>query len=575
MQDWSVHFRGKKITVMGLGLLGRGVGDAEFLAEMGAELTITDLKGEVELAPSLARLKKFPTITYRLGEHVLDDFRNRDYIVKAAGVPLDSPYIAEARNNGIPIKMSASWFAELAGIPVVGVTGTRGKTTTTMLLYEILRAAGKHVLLGGNIRGVSTLALLRDVTLDSLALFELDSWQCQGWGEARMSPQVSVFTTFMRDHMNYYRDDMARYLEDKAQIFLHQKPGDTFVLGTQAKEWVLTTHQPPVEPSIAEANSIDGWDVAMPGDHNRDNAVCAVVAARALGVQDAISKEVLARFRGAPGRLELVREVNGVALYNDTTATTPEATVAALRALDPESKKNIVLIVGGADKGLPLDALVSHLPAHAKKVVFLAGGGTERLAPLCEPSATLNTTLGDAVTEALAHAREGDTILFSPAFASFGMFANEYDRGDQFNALVESIPDLSCLKPKVRALARALQEACKREGFLITISYGFRSCEEQEALYAKGRTEPGSIVTNARGGESFHNYGVAFDIRPVASSPEERERLRLKAGPLGEALGLTWGGRWETFKDIPHFEYTLDYSLDDFKKGLVDETRFL
>lgn len=575
MADYSTHFRGKKITLMGLGLLGRGVGDAEFLAESGAELTITDLKNEAQLAPSLARLKKFSTITYRLGEHVLEDFRDRDYIVKAAGVPLESPYIAEARKNGIPIKMSASWFAELADIPVVGVTGTRGKTTTAMLLYEILRAAGKHVLLGGNIRGVSTLALLRDVTPDSLALFELDSWQCQGWGEARMSPQVSVFTTFMRDHMNYYQDDMARYLEDKAQIFLHQKPGGTFVLGAQAKEWVLTTYQPPVTPSIAEASVIDGWEVAMPGDHNRENAACAVVAARALGVPDAISQEVLARFRGAPGRLEFVREVNGVALYNDTTATTPEATVAALRALDPNGKKNIVLIVGGADKGLPLDALTSEIPLRCKKVVYLEGSGTSRLVPTPEPTMIIHSNLGGAVTEALAHAREGDVVLFSPAFASFGMFANEYDRGDQFNALVQSIPDLSLLKPRVRALALSLQEACEREGFSITISYGFRSREEQDALYAKGRTTQGSIVTNARGGDSFHNYGVAFDIRPVASSPAERELLRLKAGPLGEALGLTWGGRWETFKDIPHFEYTLGYTLDDFKNGNIDETRFL
>lgn len=165
---------------MGLGLLGRGVGDAKFLAEQGAELIVTDLKTEADLQESLAQLKEYSNITYRLGGHDLADFRDRDYILKAAGVPLVSPYIVEAQKNGIPIKMSASWFAEVSGIPTVGVTGTRGKTTTTYMLYEIMRAAGMEVLLGGNIRGVSTLALLPKVTEKSIALFELDSWQCQG-----------------------------------------------------------------------------------------------------------------------------------------------------------------------------------------------------------------------------------------------------------------------------------------------------------------------------------------------------------------------------------------------------------
>ena len=236
MQSYEQHFRGKKVTVAGLGLLGRGVGDVEFLASSGAELLVTDLKSATELQLSLDRLKPFSNITYVLGEHREEDFRNRDFILKGPTVPFDSPFIATAKKEKIPVKMSASWFAELADVPVVGVTGTRGKSTTTRMLYDIMKAAGMNVILGGNIRGVSTLALLPEVTKDSIALMELDSWQCRGFGEAGMSPRIAVFTSFMKDHMDYSRGDEAHYMEDKAQIFLHQEPSDTLVASAQASE---------------------------------------------------------------------------------------------------------------------------------------------------------------------------------------------------------------------------------------------------------------------------------------------------------------------------------------------------
>src|SRR5579872_2717962 len=220
--QWREYFQGKRITVMGLGLLGRGVGDARFLARHGAELIVTDLKSAEQLHESVAALKEFPTITYRLGEHRLEDFRDRDLIVKAAGVPLNSPYIAEAKKRGIPVRMSADLFAEFAGVPIVGVTGTRGKSTVTHMLGRILQQAERAVLLGGNVRGISTLAQLNAVTPDTIAVLELDSWQLQGFGEARLSPQVAVFTTFFPDHMNYYGDDMRAYFADKANIFLNQ-----------------------------------------------------------------------------------------------------------------------------------------------------------------------------------------------------------------------------------------------------------------------------------------------------------------------------------------------------------------
>lgn len=439
--DASAHFKGKKITVIGLGLLGRGVGDVRYLSECGAELIVTDQKTADMLAPSLDALKGLPNITYVLGEHRLQDFQGRDLILKAAGIPLDSPYIAEARAHGTPIRMSADVFAEYAGIPVVGVTGTRGKSTTTHMLATIARAAGMNVLLGGNVRGVSTLALLKEVTGNEVAVLELDSWQLQGFGEAHLSPSVAVFTTFYSDHLNYYKNDLAAYLADKANIFFYQVPGDTLVLGAQCAPTVIEKFGEAIEADVVIADETKlptDWVLRVPGVHNRYDAALALSAARALDIPDDISRGALATFGGVPGRLELVSEKNGVQIYNDTTSTTPEATLVALSALDPEGKKNIVLIMGGADKGLDMNKLLVEIPKHAKRVIMLMGTGTDRVLEFL-PGASVFDNLSSAVDEAVSAAEEGDIILFSPAFASFGMFKNEYDRGDQFNALVHAL----------------------------------------------------------------------------------------------------------------------------------------
>ncbi len=433
--DARAHFRGKRITVMGLGLLGRGLGDARYLAECGAELIVTDLKKREALESSITQLKSFPNIRFTLGEHRLEDFRDRDLILKAAGVPLDSLYIAEAKKHNIPVRMSADLFAEISGIPIIGVTGTRGKSTTAHMLHAILTEAGRPTLLGGNVRGVSTLALLPDVTPAHTAVLELDSWQCQGFGEARMSPHIAVFTTFYPDHMNYYKDDMDAYLADKANIFLNQKADDVLVLGKQCAATIIEKYGERIESKTLVADELklpDTWTLKIPGMHNRYAAALALVAARAIGISDDASRKALESFAGVPGRLELITEKNGVKIYNDTTATTPEATLAALAALDAT---RTVLIMGGADKGLDMAPLVSKL-SGVKRVVLLAGSGTDRIKGGL-PDAPVYGTLALAVEDAFAHVKKGDSILLSPAFASFGMFANEFNRGDQFNELVK------------------------------------------------------------------------------------------------------------------------------------------
>ncbi len=434
--DAAAHFRDKKITVMGLGLLGRGVGDARYLAECGADLIVTDLKSREALETSVAELESFKNIKFVLGEHRLEDFRGRDLILKAAGVPLDSPYIAEAKKNSIPVRMSADLFAELSGIPVTGVTGTRGKSTVTHMIHAILKEAGKKVLLGGNVRGVSTLALLKEVTPSHTAVLELDSWQCQGWGEASMSPHIAVFTTLYPDHQNYYKDNPGAYLADKANIFLFQKPEDTLVLGKQCAPTIIDAYGEIIESKtlvIGEDKLPEDWKLRIPGQHNRYNASLALATARTLDIDDSVSRKAIEAFSGVPGRLELITEKNGVKIYNDTAATTPEATLAALSALDPA---HTVLIMGGADKNLEMGTLLAKLP-EVKRVILLAGSGTSRVLEWIS-GVSVYDSLDAAVAEAFSSATTGDNILFSPAFASFGMFKNEYDRGDQFVALINS-----------------------------------------------------------------------------------------------------------------------------------------
>lgn len=434
--DVSAHFRGKKVTVMGLGLLGRGVGDARYLAECGAELIVTDIKTREQLAESVAQLEAFGNVTFVLGEHRFEDFRDRDLILKAAGVPLDSSYIAEAKKNNIPVRMSADLFAEISGVTCIGVTGTRGKSTVAHMIYASLIRANRRTVLGGNVRGVSTLALLGEATSEHVAVLELDSWQLQGWGEAHMSPHIAIFTTLYPDHLNYYKGDLDAYLADKANIFLYQKPEDTLILGKQCAPTVIDKYGEKIESTtlvVDETKLPDTWTLRIPGLHNRYNAALALAAARALEIPDEVSRDALEAFSGVPGRLEFIAEKDGVKVYNDTTSTTPEATLAALAALDPA---RTILIMGGADKDLDMNALLSKL-AGVKRVVLLAGTGTSRVLEFI-PNASVFDDFDNAVNEAFASAEQGDTILFSPAFASFGMFKNEYDRGDQFNALVKS-----------------------------------------------------------------------------------------------------------------------------------------
>lgn len=443
-EKYKDFFAGKRITVMGLGLLGRGVGDAAFLAECGAEVLVTDLKNETDLESSVTKLKAYPSIAFVLGEHRIEDFTNCDLVLVAAGVPMDSPYLAAARKAGVRLAQSAALFAELSSIPTIGITGTRGKSTVTLMIHHGLSQASKRpVLLGGNIRGVSNLQLLKEVNENAIAVLELDSWQLQGFGWAKRSPHIAVFTNLMPDHLNYYKGDMDAYFADKANIFLHQHAEDVFITTPEIADMAHTFVEEkgrslPQDVRVTDASHLPNeLRLQVPGEHNRLNAALAYEALRAAGLSDEEVEVALASFSGAPGRLQFLREIDGVRVYNDNNATTPEATLAALQALHDENKRSIVLIMGGADKGIDMHALLAEIPRYCKKVILLPGTGTDRIRNAIDGS--LTASMEEAVAAARAAATSGDTILFSPGFASFGLFKNEYDRNDQFVSIIEQL----------------------------------------------------------------------------------------------------------------------------------------
>lgn len=437
MAPYDSFFAGKRVTLLGLGVLGRGVGDAEFLAQCGAILTVTDRKSENELAESMKRLKKYPNITFHLGGHKREDFENADMVIKAAGVPLDSPEIAAARAAGVSVYMSTALFAKFAaeaGAIVVGVTGTRGKSTLAHMIFHVLQKAGKRAVLGGNIRGKSTLAILPEVKKGDVAVLELDSWQLQGFGDLQISPHIAVFTNLFPDHMNYYKGDMGTYFADKANIFRFQKPGDVLIAGVAIADRVRA-QKSPLDPIVPDAIP-RAWKLKIPGEHNRENASLAVAALEALGLSEDEIQSGLESFEGIEGRLQFVREINGIKIYNDNNATTPEATLAALRAV--AENKNVVLIMGGADKLLDMRSLIAEVKKTCKAVFLLAGSGTEWIQEEMGGPPVFDS-LKKALSVAVEIARLGDVILFSPAFASFGMFKNEYDRNDQFIKVVNEL----------------------------------------------------------------------------------------------------------------------------------------
>jgi UDP-N-acetylmuramoylalanine--D-glutamate ligase len=412
--------------------------------------------------------ESFPhPVELTLGEHREDDFRWADIVVKNQAVPFSSPWVKLARDLGKPVEMEFSIFLRLYSGPVLAVTGTKGKSTTATWAWEMVRHWRPDALLAGNLR-VSALEALPRIAPGTPVVLELSSYQLEGLEEPRISPHIGAVTNLYPDHMDRYHG-MQDYGDAKKHIILYQRPGDWAVLnaddpiisawasdapanlawfgkgtpnpgvaGTFLREDSLYWHAPSGEVSLIAHAS----EVQVLGEHNLLNAACAATMSILAGAPLAPVRAGLRSFRGVADRLELLRVINGVRFFNDTTSTTPTSTIAALNAVEGP----VVLIAGGADKKLDF-AEVSRVAAEKTlAVALLEGSATEQMyRQMQEAGARVlgrYNSFQDAVLAAQTAAPPGGAVLLSPATASFGMFNNEFHRGEIYREIVGSLPEV-------------------------------------------------------------------------------------------------------------------------------------
>jgi UDP-N-acetylmuramoylalanine--D-glutamate ligase len=460
-------FKGKRVTVFGIGLLGGGVGTIRFLVENGARVIATDIKTKKQLSHSLEQLSDLKNIEYVLGQHRIEDFTKVDMVIKTPQAPWTNKHIKLALKHNIPVEVDSSLFFKLCKNPIIGITGTKGKTTTSHLIYHILKKSGYNPIKIG-IGQMPVLDRLKNLKKNSVVVFELSSWRLSGLTNAKLSPHIGVFTNFFPDHMNYYRN-MDEYLIDKKNIFIYQKPSDWFIcnrddvivakLCEEAKGNVVAI----AHDHISEGRSVfceneeifinDGIDIEcamfikdspLRGQHNISNVMCAMGAAFAYGIPNQKIITAVKSFRGIAHRLEFVAEKKGIKYFNDTAATNPQSACAALDSFE----EPIILIAGGVDKNLSYEEFAHAIAHKVKGVVFLKGTATDKIIRLIKKelekdgekmSFEIVDTMEKAVELATMGANSGDVVLLSPGAASFGLFANEFDRGNQFKKNVEAL----------------------------------------------------------------------------------------------------------------------------------------
>ncbi|MDE3229456.1 MAG: UDP-N-acetylmuramoyl-L-alanine--D-glutamate ligase [Chloroflexota bacterium] len=447
---------------MGLGLLGGGVAAARYAVMQGAaEVVVTDLRSEEMLAASVARLAGLP-IRYALGRHDPDDFGQADVVVRNPNVKRNSPYLAIAREAGKRIEMEIAWFFRACPGKIAGVTGTRGKSTTTLLLHHILDVAGWNPLLGGNLGGIETVSLLPEITPDRWTVLELGNWMLEGLHTVRRSPQLSIFTNLLPDHLDSY-DSMEDYGQAKTSIFRYQRAGDVALFNADSDHtrryadeasgpavWLYSAERgvafPRDEPTATRPFRYADA-IRLRGAHNLANVQAATLAAELLGVPEATIRAGVESFGGVPHRLEIVRTLDGVTWVNDSASTAPVAGIAALRSFS----EPIILIAGGNTKQIDHHEYAEAAASRAKRIILLKGSATESFAAdvraaaarmgRADPIEGIYDNFAAAIQRARELAEPGDVTLLSPGFTSFGMFLHEFDRGEQFRALVNALPE--------------------------------------------------------------------------------------------------------------------------------------
>jgi UDP-N-acetylmuramoylalanine--D-glutamate ligase len=457
------RLQGQRVTVMGLGTRAGGVGVARYLADAGAMVTVTDLRSEMDLQASIDDLAGLP-IRFVLGHHDDVDFTREgaDIVVRNPGVRRNSRYLQLARESGVRVEMEMSLFLDGCAAPVIGVTGTKGKTTTSTLCAVLLRTWDDRTVLAGNM-GISAVTELSRIDESTPVVLELSSWQLEALDEHELAPAIAILTNISPDHLDAY-DGFDDYANVKRSIANHQQVSDHLVVNADDPEaWRAAgeTRAQVVPFGCGDRGSngmwVDGNELiwrwhgqrsrfAVPdrvpylGLHQRLNAAAAAAAALLRGAPPESVQIGLDRFAGVLNRMEIIAERDGVTYINDSAATAPAAAIANLTGLDG---RRVHLITGGHDKQTDLSELATTIAARATTVHLLKGKATDILIPLLNvhgrATGDQHESMITVVAEASAVAEPGDVVLLSPGVASFGLFRDEFDRGQQFRDAVAEL----------------------------------------------------------------------------------------------------------------------------------------
>lgn len=458
-EESVLALRDKRVAVIGIS--NSNVPLVRFLARYGIEMTVCDRKTPDELGERYARIARLP-VTFRHGPAYLTGLDDFDVVFLSPGIRRNQAELVAARNAGVRFTSEMELFFDLCQAAVTGITGTSGKTTTTTLVTEIYRAAGRETHVGGNISH-SLVDQVLDFGPSAHVVLELSSFQLQ---PMRKSPPLAAVTNIAPNHLDVHTD-MDEYVCAKKNIFRFQRPGDRLVLNhddartrDMAKEakgevsWFsrreavergafLRGDELVLRGDSGEQVICRVGDIVIPGLHNLENVLAAAALAGATGLSAEPVRAVATTFRGVEHRLQFVRTLNGVRWYNDSKATTPEQTLAAVAAVSSP----LVLILGGSDKRADFAQLGQAVCERAHTVILI-GMTAERIEDAIRGvGAKTGTTpviircadYQEVVARAAAAARPGDAVLLSPACASYDMFDNFEQRGKLFAELVDSL----------------------------------------------------------------------------------------------------------------------------------------
>ncbi|MFC1496630.1 UDP-N-acetylmuramoyl-L-alanine--D-glutamate ligase [Candidatus Margulisiibacteriota bacterium] len=423
-------YKNKRVTIFGMGISGIAV--AKKLQAMGARIIISEKNSKDKFERKIIDELAGSGIKLEFGGHTLYSISGADLIVVSPGIRIDLPILKEARRHQILVVSEIELACRFLHKPIIAVTGTNGKTTTTTLIGEFLKQAGKKVAVVGNIG--APLIALDDRELDFIVA-EISSYQLEGILTFR--PWISVLLNVAEDHLERHRG-MEGYMRAKAKIFQNQRKNDYLIYNAQDEKVcrIVQVSQARRIPFAVKDIFFDPNQIILKGQHNFENIMAAAYAARLAGVTKQAITRVLENFAGVKHRIEFIKKVNAVSFYNDSKATNPDSTVVALKTLAARAAvPNIVLILGGVDKKLDLTAVIKEIKKSVKEVVLIGAAAYRFNHELVQAGfnrISFAASLPEAVQKSYKLAKDGDQVLLSPGCSSFDMFSNFEERGEIF-----------------------------------------------------------------------------------------------------------------------------------------------